>query len=163
VVERAITHTAIVSASQAGPNALHYTHVSTVSVGVLADLAVGAAITGPVVAGNTLSYTLAVTNAGPSDASKALLNAVLPPRSSLVSATAGQGKQCRQENSDALVCDLGRLPGGSVSIITIVVALDQSLPPGTTRTLTHSANVAAKQPDPDPTNNEMTASIPIGD
>jgi uncharacterized repeat protein (TIGR01451 family) len=162
VVARTMTHTAFVSANEAEENDLDNTNTSTVTVKVRADLALGAAL-GPVGAGKTLSYTLTVTNTGPSDANEALLSAALPRGTELLSVVAAQGRACQQEPGGDLVCDLGRLDSGNAIPVTITITLDQSLPPGVTRTLTHSARVEAKQPDPDPTNNEVTGAIPVGD
>jgi uncharacterized repeat protein (TIGR01451 family) len=162
VVARTMANVAFVGANEVEENDLDNTNTSTVTVQVRADLALGAVI-GSASTGKTLSYTLTVTNTGPSDANEALLSAALPRGTELLSVVAAQGRTCQQESSDALACDLGRLDSGNAIPVTITVALDQSLPPGVTRTLTHSASVEAKQPDPDPTNNEVTESIPVGD
>ncbi|MDY7076284.1 MAG: DUF11 domain-containing protein, partial [Chloroflexota bacterium] len=162
VQERTLVNTASVSANEAEMNPLDNTNATTITVQVRADLSVWSAISGPAVAGETLSYTLAVANAGPSDAASVVLADTLPPGTSLVSAAPSQGDDCRIDTSTNTVsCNLARLNKGETATVTIVVAIDESLTPASVETITHSARVVAEQADPNLGNNELTESIPV--
>jgi uncharacterized repeat protein (TIGR01451 family) len=173
VQERTIANTVSVSANEAELNPLDNTITSTITVQVKADLSLWSAISGPAVAGKTLSYTLTVANIGPSIADDVVLTDTVPvlvgepepTRTSLVSAVPSQGDDCRIERDDtspdAVICDLGRLSGGETATVTIVVAVDESLTPALAESIVHSARVVAGQVDPDPSNNELTESIPV--
>lgn len=165
VMERTMANTAFVTANEAEQNALDNASTTTVTVQVEADLAVGSVISGPLIAGKALSYTLTVTNAGPSDANEVFLTDALPVSTTLVSVVASQGRECQEErdavSSGALVCTLGRLNSGEAVTVTVVVTPDGALIPDLAETIMHLASVVAQQADPDPTNNEMMESIPI--
>jgi uncharacterized repeat protein (TIGR01451 family) len=165
VQERMIVNTASVSANEAELDPLDNTNTTTITVQVRADLLVRSAISGPAVAGETLNYTLTVANIGPSDATGVVLADMLPLGTRLVSAVPSQGDDCQIERVDTLtgtvICNLGRLSGGKTATVTIVVAVDESLVPPLAEEIFHSARVVAEQADPNPSNNELTESIPV--
>ena len=105
----------------------------------------------PVVLGSNLTYTLVVTNNGPSGATGVLLSDTLPPGVTFVSATPGQGS-CTQ-SSGTMTCGVGTLAnGGSTTIIVVVT-------PTSIGTITNTATVTGNEFDPNLSNN--TASLPI--
>jgi uncharacterized repeat protein (TIGR01451 family) len=158
VQERMMANTASVSADEEEPNLLNNTDTTTISVQVKADLMVWSAISGPAVAGETLSYTLGIANLGPSDGADVVLTDTLPMGTTLLSVTSSQGDDCWMEGDDGTVtCELG----GQTAAVTIVVAVDESPTPPFAETIVHSARVVAAQSDPNPTNNALTASIPV--
>ncbi len=109
----------------------------------------------PVVAGQTLTYTLLVSNAGPSDAASVTVTDTLPAGMTLVAVSSSQG------GCVALPCNLGTLAAGSTATVTVVVRVT----PGTTGVLINSAGVSSPTPDPDPTDNtddEPTTSLAPG-
>ncbi len=165
VQERAIVNTASASANEAELNPLDNTNTTTITVQVRADLLVRSAISGPAVAGETLSYTLTVANVGPSDAADVVLADTLPLGTRLVSAVPSQGEDCRTErddtSTDTVLCSLGRLNASETATVTIVVAVDESLTPPLAEEIIHSARVVAEQADPNPSNNELTQVIPV--
>jgi uncharacterized repeat protein (TIGR01451 family) len=164
VRERVMTNTVSVIANEHGPGlpSVALTNTATITVGIRADLLVRSEISGPGVVGETLSYTLKAVNLGPSDAD-VILTHTLPIHTRLVSATSGRGDDCSVERegsaADTLVCKLGRLVGGETVTVEIVVAVDDSLPPG--EEIFCSARVISEQADPDPANNELTQAIPV--
>jgi uncharacterized repeat protein (TIGR01451 family) len=162
VREREMDSTASVSANETDPAPLDNTITATFSVQIMADLAVSSALSGPAIAGEPLSYTLTVTNLGPSDADVILVD-TLPTGTRLISVSAGQGDDCdaEQEESttDTVVCNLGRLHGGETVNVSIVVAVDESLT--LAEEISHSARVTTEQADPDPSNNELLETIPV--
>jgi uncharacterized repeat protein (TIGR01451 family) len=173
VLERMMANTASVSANEAELNPLDNTNTATMTVQVRSDLLVRSAISGPAFAGKTLSYTLTVANNGPSDADDVVLADTLPvlvggpgPMGTrLVSAVPSQGDDCRIErddtSADTVICSLGRLSSGETAAVTIVVAVDKSLTPALLEAIIHTARVVAKPADPNPSNNELTESIPV--
>src|SRR5438132_1600469 len=101
----------------------------------------------PVTAGTDLTYTLKVTNNGPSTASNVTVSDPVPAQTSFVSATPSQGS-C----TSAVSCSLGTLAPGGSATITIVVHVDASA----SGSLSNTATVRSDQPDGDSANNSAT-------
>jgi uncharacterized repeat protein (TIGR01451 family) len=162
VNERVMTNTASVSADEADPDSLDTTIATTVTVGIRADVLVRSALSGPAVAGETLTYTLTAVNLGPSNADVTLTDA-LPVGTRFVSADSSRGEDCRAEpgelSSDTVVCELGRLTRGETAAVEVVVMVDEL--PATGGEVVHIAGVIAEQTDPNLANNELTQAIPV--
>ncbi|HVW31051.1 MAG TPA: DUF11 domain-containing protein, partial [Acidimicrobiia bacterium] len=77
-------------------------------------------------AGDTLTYTVTVTNAGPAVAVGTSLTDQLPDGADFVSATPSQGT-CSPSNG-SVACDLGDLASGAAATVTVAVRANQ---PGT--------------------------------
>ena len=99
----------------------------------------------PVIAGSNLTYTITVTNNGPSAATGVTMTDALRGTLTFVSATPSQGT-C----TSSIVCSLGVLSNGSSAIITIVVT------PTQVGGISNTATVTANEPDPDTSNNSAT-------
>ena len=111
----------------------------------------------PVGAGQTLTYTVSVTNNGPSDASDVVVTDTLPAGVTLVS-TSG----CAEDPNGVPTCTLGSLVAGAAANVTVVVDVD----PAISGTITNNASVASSTTDPDGANNatsEDTEVQPIAD
>ena len=100
-------------------------------------------------AGTNLTYTLYITNTGPTDATGVIATNVLPANASFVSATSSQGT-CSQSGG-LVIGNLGTVPGGSNATITIMVTPNLA---GTT--LTNSASISRAEPDTYLGNNSAT-------
>jgi uncharacterized delta-60 repeat protein/uncharacterized repeat protein (TIGR01451 family) len=119
-----------------------------------ADLSITkAASPNPSLVGGQLSYTLTVTNNGPSQATGVTLTDTLPSTVIFNSAVATQGS-CTQA-SGVVTCNLDSLAGGAVAQITILVTPTQ---PGT---LVNVAQVTGNESDPNPNNNSAQASTSV--
>ena len=99
----------------------------------------------PVVAGENLTYTLAVHNGGPLDANNVVVADDLPSGTTYRSATPSQGT-C-SEGDGTVACFLGALANGTDATVQIVVT------PPSTGTITNGASTASDEPDGDDANN----------
>jgi uncharacterized repeat protein (TIGR01451 family) len=110
-----------------------------------ADLSVTlASAPDPVVAGQPLTYTATVANAGPAPAAGVAATLTLPTGPALVSATAVPGSCLPAAVS--LTCSVGDLAPGASATITVTVT------PGQAGTLAATARVAGSSTDADPAN-----------
>jgi uncharacterized repeat protein (TIGR01451 family) len=118
----------------------------------LANLAI--VKTGPasVYLGDSFSYTLTVSNGGPTAASNVTVTDTLPVETVFQSATPSQGS-C--SGTTTVTCDLGSIASGGSASITIGV---QAMALGTA---SNTASVAATEPDPDLANNSSTVSTTV--
>ena len=97
----------------------------------------------PVSAGNDLTYTITVTNDGPTAATSVTLTDTLPSGVTFVSASPG----CSFFAPNQVICSLGTIPANDSVVVTIVVR------PNAPGTITNTAEVTAAENDPDPSNN----------
>jgi uncharacterized repeat protein (TIGR01451 family) len=99
----------------------------------------------PVIVGSTLTYTLTITNHGPSDATGAVATDSLPAGVTFVSATTSQGSV--SESSGVVTASLGGMASGATATVTIVVQ------PTTAGVITNTASVTGNESDLNPDNN----------
>ena len=105
----------------------------------------------PVLAGANLSYTVTVSNGGPSDAQTVVLTDTLPGGTNYVSAVPDQGT-C-SEAAGVVTCSLGAIAGGASIDVVIATALPSSTPAGT---MTNTASVTTTTTDPDASNDSTS-------
>jgi uncharacterized repeat protein (TIGR01451 family) len=138
------------------PNPNNNATQQTTTVTPSADLAITkAASHTSIPVGQTLLYTLQVTNNGPSDATGVTVVDNLPVTASFVSATTTQGA-CSQANG-VVTCLLGDMAAGS-GPVTIEIAV---VPVEPDTTLVNTANVTAEEFDPETGNNSATVSTQV--
>ncbi|MGQ9804109.1 MAG: hypothetical protein ACUVSH_09770, partial [Anaerolineae bacterium] len=117
----------------------------TTPVEARADLAVAKADDpDPVVVGTLLTYTLVVTNNGPSDAANVVVTDTLPPEVVFVSAVPVQ-----DSGPNPLVWNLGNLAVGETRRLTVTVRVLVT----TTGVFTNAVMVGSDTPDDNPNNN----------
>ncbi|MCL6511041.1 MAG: DUF11 domain-containing protein [Anaerolineae bacterium] len=109
----------------------------------------------PVAAGAPLTYTLAITNDGPSAAQNVVVTDALPAEVSYVGAT----PEPALVSGNLLSWTLGALPPGLSALITVTVRLSASLPAGTL--ITNTAVVTTSSMGDDPTDNADETTTPI--
>jgi uncharacterized repeat protein (TIGR01451 family) len=144
-----IVNTAVVSSSTPDPNPANDS--SSAPTSVAADLAVVKTIPG-VAAGGLATYTIVVTNNGPSLATNVVLTDPLPAPLSFFGLTTTQGS-CTP--GPTVTCALGTLAAGATATVTVTVLVSEPpLPP-----VRNTASVTADQYDPDLTNNSSSADI----
>jgi uncharacterized protein (TIGR03437 family) len=116
-------------------------------IGEDADLSVAqTASRNPVMVGNSLTYTLSVTNRGPSAATNVTLTDTLPAGVTFVSATPSAGS-CAQ-GGGTVTCQLGALAANAAASVALVVT------PNATGSVTNRAGVSGGEPDSQPGNNQ---------
>jgi uncharacterized repeat protein (TIGR01451 family) len=106
---------------------------------------------GPFTVGNNITYTLTVSNAGPSSATNIVITDTLPAGVTFVSAIGG----CTH-SAGVVTCTIPSLFPNSSTDITITVRAD------TTGTLVNTAVVTAGTSDPTPGGNAATAPVTVG-
>jgi uncharacterized repeat protein (TIGR01451 family) len=125
-----------------------------------ADLAINktANLSSPPVtfSGASLSYTLSVTNNGPTAASAVSVSDTLPAGSGFVSAT-GAGWTCGFA-AGTVTCTTPSLAVGAAPAITLTITTPTVSKSGT---LSNTATVSSATTDPDPSNNSNTSSVHI--
>ncbi len=103
----------------------------------------------PVALGENLTYSIVVTNIGPSTAVGVFVTNLLPSGAAFVSAATSQGA-CTNADGTNVICDLGTLPADSSALITVVVTA------ANLGTLTNQAYVSRAEADVFPDNNSAS-------
>ncbi|HEV3133851.1 MAG TPA: DUF11 domain-containing protein [Acidimicrobiia bacterium] len=158
-----ISNTASVGSTASDPTPSNNSATATTTVVTSGDLSITK--TGspdPVTAGAQLTYTITVTNNGPSDASNITVTDTVPSGTTFVSATSSTGS-CA--GTTTVTCTIASMPNGASATITLVVVVDPATPPGTvitnTATVSSPAEVTAATADPNPGNNTATATTTV--
>ncbi|HWY77830.1 MAG TPA: proprotein convertase P-domain-containing protein [Verrucomicrobiae bacterium] len=149
-----ITATALVGDTQTDPDPSNNSvSLNTVVNVPTADLTLSMVGTpNPVLLGGTLTYTINVTNHGPSTATQIIATNLLPASVSFVSANPSQGSVgASGANVIWSVGSLGKGASASVSIATRVSTSSSAL-----GTIVAKAGVSAHETDPQPGNNTAT-------
>jgi uncharacterized repeat protein (TIGR01451 family) len=108
----------------------------------------------PVPVGGAVTYTITVTNNGPSTATGVTMTDTLPVGVSFVSVSPGQ-PTCVQA-AGTVTCGLGTLANGASATVTIVAIVNVS------GTLMNVATVTGNEPDLVPGNGVATAVVVAG-
>ena len=155
------TNSVFISSDQADPTPSDNSATVTTQVLPSADLAVtNIASPNPVTAGHKLSFTLTVTNNGPSSATGVSLADSWTVTSGIkggvafISVSSSQGS-CNQTGS-GVSCSLGDLANGSSITVTVVIQ------PRSKGTLSDTATVSANEHDPNTANNSATTTVTVG-
>lgn len=134
--------------------ALKGTDAFITKLGVLADLSISKKESrDPVMINNPLSYSLKVTNSGPSPVTGVTVTDVLPNGLSFVSANSTLGS-CSFSNS-TVTCAIGNMPLAGQVTITIAVT------PTVVGTFNNTATVTASEPDDNLANNTSTETTKV--
>lgn len=156
-----LTNTATVSGGGEA-NLLNDTATDIALVGSSADMSVtDAGSPNPVAINGTITYTVVVTNNGPSAADNATLVLPLPTGTTFVSLTPPAGWSCLNGNGGAnFVCTNSNMAGLSSATFTYVVKVANGATNGTV--ITASATVSSSVLDPIPANNTAIVTTIVG-
>lgn len=145
-----IAVTAVVISAE-DPNAVNNTATVTTAVTPLADLAIVKSGPATVIAGETVTYTLTITNVGPSNAVGVIVTDPTPAGLEIVS-NAG-------DCTTTFPCALGTLPPGASRTITSRFVVPVG--PGAPDIITNSAAVSSSTADPKPVNDASTVQTAV--
>jgi uncharacterized repeat protein (TIGR01451 family) len=121
------------------------------------DLSITKSTTAPnAFGGNPITYTLAVSNVGPSPANTVSVTDTLPAGASFVSAS-GSGWTCNNV-AGVVTCTVATLPVGAAPAINLTILAPAVVSAGT---LSNTATVSSSTTDTNPANNTSTSSVPI--
>lgn len=158
-----ISNNASVSSSTADPDNANNLASSATSVLTSADLSITKSdVPDPVIAGANLTYSLSVTNGGPSWARDVVVTDPLPAQVAFVSAAVGGGAgACIPSGASptTVTCTLGDLADGAVRTITIVGTVSPATADGAT--LSNTATVSSSTNDPDAGDNADTEATSV--
>ncbi|MGO5108052.1 DUF6923 family protein, partial [Clostridium sporogenes] len=145
-----ITNTARVDSTTPDPDPTNNETTIITQINTSADLSiVKTANPDPVVAGEEATYTITVSNAGPSDALDVTLTDVIPACILNPEFSIDGGATFNPWVSPYVIGTM--IPGATVTIL-----IRGTVDPSCTGTITNTARVDSTTPDPDPTNNETT-------
>ena len=144
-----VTNTASVSSETTDPSSSNNSATATTTVDPAADLALTKTVPPSTVVESSLTYTLTVTNNGPSAAAGVTVSDTLPPNVTFDSAVSS-ADSCNQA-SGTVTCAIGALAAGTQATVTIVVT------PTKTGTITNTAQVSSQTADPVASNNVASA------
>ena len=152
--EGSLTATSTAQGNQLDPVPANNTATTTTVVGPAADLAISITdFPDPAVVSSNVTYIVAVTNRGPSAATSVTVNDFLPANVPVLSTNASQGTAAILDST--LTWNVGTLASGAKATLTIVVSTT------TNGVLTTSATVAGAQTDPNPANNNASATTVV--
>ena len=147
-----VTNTASVTSDVDDPDGDDNSASVPVLVTQEADLAIikTAAAEG-VLLGDTIAYTLAVVNEGPSDATDVVVTDSIPEGTLVDTLPA----ECTEVGGE-IECALDSLAAGDTVLLEIVLEVPDTLPPGP---LPNSASVSSPIGDPDPSDNSSETTV----
>ncbi|MEO8084875.1 MAG: hypothetical protein ABI780_13710, partial [Ardenticatenales bacterium] len=129
-------------------------------VGTSADVAIRKAdAPDPVTAGQSLSYGLQVSNAGPSTARDVVVKDPLPPGTTFLDASVAGGTCAYAAGPRIVSCNLGDIAAGAARLIIVNVVVDADVPDGTR--LTNVATATSSTDDPNLGNNASRAETTV--
>ncbi|NJL34876.1 MAG: DUF11 domain-containing protein [Chloroflexaceae bacterium] len=124
--------------------------------GVEADLSIGkVAARNSVRAGEQVTYTLTISNAGPATATNVVVTDTLHISTTLEAVSSSQGV-CPTSGT-GVVCNLGTLAVGATAIVTVTVEVNETA----LGNVTNTATVAGGISDPRLDNNTATATVNV--
>jgi uncharacterized repeat protein (TIGR01451 family) len=117
----------------------------------------------PVSKGGNITYSIGVSNSGPSGATSPSLGDVVPPNTTFVSLTQAAGWSCSKPAVGAtgtVSCTIASLAAGASASFTLVVKVNAGTP--NTTVIANTTTVTASSTDPSTANNTATATTTIG-
>jgi uncharacterized repeat protein (TIGR01451 family) len=161
LVTGTITRTATVTAAGLDLDPANNILPITTTVNAATDLAIRSQVSGPVIAGQAVTYTLTFTNYGPSFAQGTVVTGALSPGVEVLSVTPSQDTHCQVAGGEALsttvVCELYLMNSGDVATVLVAVVADDLA----SETVTHRVVVTTTSTDPNSANNQALLTLPL--
>jgi uncharacterized repeat protein (TIGR01451 family) len=163
-----VNDTASVSASTPDPNTGNNSASGKVTFASSADLHItkistANSATCQFCAGTNLTYTITVSNAGPSTATGVVVKDTIPGQVSVLSVSAPAGSSCTAgipgNPLQPLTCTVGNLAVSGSATISVVAAISSNVPNGTV--INNNATVSASTADPNNGDNSATAAVTV--
>jgi uncharacterized repeat protein (TIGR01451 family) len=158
-----LSNTATATSTTGDPDTNDLSATATTTVGTSADLSITKSDgVDPILAGSTQTYTITVTNAGPSDASSVVWTDTLPAGTRFLSLAAGGGWSCTTPpvgSAGTVSCSISSLAALAFAPFTLQVTFDAGLADGTV--VTNTANVTSATPDPQGGDNSGSAATTV--
>jgi uncharacterized repeat protein (TIGR01451 family) len=162
-----ITNTATASSTTTDPVSTNNTATALTNVNRQADMAVTSKTDSPdpVIAGNNLTYTITLSNAGPSQAQSVTLTDAVPAGTTFVSASmlTGTGwaisSQPAAGGTGNVVFSKSAVASGETASFQVVVKVNPSSVTGTV--VSNTATAASATADPDSNNNAASATTTV--
>lgn len=153
-----ISNTANVSTASTDPGPGANSSTANTTVTTSADIAIVKTAPASAAAGSNLTYSIAVTNNGPSNSGTVTMNDILPPNMTFVSESQPSGPVFTCTNPPAggtgtVSCSIASLNAGVTATFTIVVQIANAAPVGPS---SNTATVTSAN-DPNAGNNSSTA------
>jgi uncharacterized repeat protein (TIGR01451 family) len=148
-----LTNTASVSGNEVDPSLANNTASANTRVARQANLVIQKTdAPDPLILGSTLTYTISVSNSGPSDASLVTVTDTLPEHVVFVPGACAENSP----GSGTVTCSMSSLANGASATFTIIVApLPIIVVPNKTGVITNSATVIGAEVDPELVNNTI--------
>jgi uncharacterized repeat protein (TIGR01451 family) len=160
-----INDTATVRSTTPDPVGGNNSATGRVSFFASADLAISKTATpNPVFAGAKITYTIAVSNAGPSSASNVVVKDTLPDEVSVLTVTPSVGSCAAGIPGNPLqplTCTIGSLATAGSATITVTAKVHRRVPERTV--INNNATITSAASDPNNGNNSATAAASVID
>jgi uncharacterized repeat protein (TIGR01451 family) len=157
-----LSNSATATSATTDPTPGNNTSIDVITLTPQADVQVN--LTGPanVTAGDNATYTITVTNPGPSDAQSVLITDTLPAGTTFMSLTQNSGPTFNAttpavSSSGNVILDVSTLPVGASATFTLVVNVGA----GFTGTISNTVTAASMTPDPIPSNGSATVNTTV--
>ena len=158
-----VNDTATVTSSTPDPNSGNNSATGRVSFTASADVGiVKSAAPNPVVAGTSVTYTMTISNAGPSTATNVVVKDTIPAEVAVLSVTPSKGS-CTAgipgNPLQPLTCTIDSLGVSASATVTVVAKVNSSVPNGTV--INNNATVSSAAYDANNANNSATAAVTV--
>jgi uncharacterized repeat protein (TIGR01451 family) len=156
------SNTAVISSATSDSNITNNSSTAATTFTAQADLGILKSSSSTANAGSNVTYTLSVTNNGPSDAQTVVMNDVLPAslRFTSFAQTSGPAFACTTPaagTTGTINCTIATLPGAASATFILVATVDPALTPGTS--ISNTATIASATADAAAGNNTSTSTL----
>jgi uncharacterized repeat protein (TIGR01451 family) len=157
-----VTNTANVTSATSDPSSAGNNPTATTTITRSADIGIVKTAAASATAGSNLTYSIAVTNNGPSDSATVTMADTLPPNTTFVSETQNSGPAFVCVNpavgaTGAVSCSIATLTAGTTATFSVVVKISPTAPSGPS---SNTATVVSAN-DPNSANDTSTATTTV--